>query len=85
MKLLQSYSRILTTKVDKKEMSSESESLYLPYIEEYNDYLEVYLTNKNLFYQDQVKPLLNKLTTIFDKQPRAEDTSIKDYLESLQE
>jgi hypothetical protein len=86
MALLQFYSRIFKVSMgDRKELSSEGESLYIPYIVKYQDYLDECFYDKAAYYNRQVKPFLKKLVKIFEKQPRAGDNSLRAYLMSLYE
>lgn len=85
MSLLQFYSRILLKKEDRKETTNESESLFIPFVEEHSEFISLYQNNKSLYYLEYIGPLIAKLVAIFEKQTRTENNKIKNYLLRLAE
>lgn len=67
--LIEFYARIFLQKVERKEVVSEGESLFIPYIEVYGDYLNRYQHNRTIYFIEHIQPLLNRLVAIFERQP----------------
>jgi hypothetical protein len=65
---------------------SESESLFIPYIDLYSDYLNNYQHNRTIYFIEHVQPLLQRFVTIFERQPnRSGSNRLRERLFSVAE
>ena len=63
--MIEFYARIFLQKMERREVVNESESLFIPYIEPYNDYLSNYQQNRSIYFIEHVQPLLQRFVAIF--------------------